>query len=332
LVSQKGTVLFAKIGIGKGVNDVTFHLNYITPAGVLKPKFVQNKFIMNKQLRKIIPLSFLAVLIYCTTTFSQDSARVPRKKIYHVNYITGSLIIAGGLASDYPAIGRIKNKSNLTNSEILDLNPNLVNPLDRWAIEQNPSQYKMYSKLSDNIEPPIFIVLPALLGLDKKIRQDWLDLLFMYVEGHVITFTFYNYSWLGPTFQNKFRPITYYSSLPMSDRTTGNNRNSAYSGHTASVAYTSFFVAKVYCDYHPDASKFLWYTLAVIPPLAMGYIRVKALAHMPSDCMTGLTVGALVGIVLPQLHKFKCKGIALGMMNIPGAQGLDVCWTLPAQK
>jgi membrane-associated phospholipid phosphatase len=287
---------------------------------------------MNKQRGKTLPLCILVIFAYCSSAFCQDSVRAPRKKMYHVNYITGSLIIAGGLVSDYPAIGRIKNKPDLTNSEILDLNPGLLNPLDRWAIQQNPSQYLMYSKLSDNIEPPIFVILPALLGLDKKIRKDWLDILFMYVEGHVITFTVYNYSWLGPTFQNKFRPITYYTSLPMADRTTGNNRNSAYSGHTASVAYTSFFVAKVYCDYNPDASKFLIYTAALIPPLAMGYIRVKALAHMPSDCITGLTVGALVGIILPQLHKFNCKGITLGMMSIPGASGLDVCWTLPTQK
>jgi membrane-associated phospholipid phosphatase len=286
---------------------------------------------MNKQLRKIIPLCIFAVFTYYSPAFCQDSVRATRKKIYHVNHFTGSLIIAGGLASDYPAIGRIKNKPDLSSAEILDLNTAILNPLDKWAIEQNPSQYLTFSKLSDNIEPPIFIILPGLLGLDKKIRQDWLDLLFIYVEGHVITFTIYNYSWLGPTFQNKFRPITYYTSLPMAERTTGNNRNSAYSGHTASVAYTAFFVAKVYCDYHPDASKLFWYTLALIPPLAMGYIRVRALAHMPSDCITGLSVGALVGIVLPQLHKFNCKGITLGMMNIPGASGVDICWTLPKQ-
>lgn len=290
---------------------------------------------MNKLLLKNTSLNifylFLAIF-YSYDSFCQtpDSAR--RKKIYHVNRLTGSLIIAGGLATDYPAIGRIKGKQDLSNAEIADLNPGLLNSLDRWAIEQNPSQYKLYSTLSDDVQIPMYIIVPTILAFDKKIRKDWLDLLFMYVEGHVITFTFYNYSWLGPTFQNRFRPITYYTSLPVSDRTTGNNRNSAYSGHTASVAFTSFFLAKVYCDYNPGASKFLIYTAAIIPPLAMGYLRVRALAHMPSDCLTGLSVGAVVGIVLPQLHKFNKKGITLGMLNLPGATGLDVCWTLPTQS
>ncbi|HTB30942.1 MAG TPA: phosphatase PAP2 family protein [Bacteroidia bacterium] len=289
---------------------------------------------MNKLQSRAIYIKISCLIIgitYSITGICQTPDPVPRKKIYHVNYITGSLIIAGGLVSDYPAIGRIKDKADITSGEIADLNTGLLNPLDRWATEQNPSQYKLYSTLSDDVQIPMYVLVPAILAFDKKIRMDWLDLLFMYVEGHIVTFTFYNYSWLGPTFQNKFRPITYYTSLPMSDRTTGNNRNSAYSGHTASVAYTSFFLAKVYCDYNPEASKFLIYTAAVIPPLAMGYLRVRALAHMPSDCMTGLTVGAVIGIVLPELHKFSKKGITLGMLSIPGATGLDVCWTLPTK-
>jgi hypothetical protein len=58
----------------------------------------------------------------------------------------------------------------------------------------------------------------------------------MYLEGDTITFTFYNYSWLGPTFQNRYRPLTYYTDLSSADRMDGGNRNSFYSGHVASVA------------------------------------------------------------------------------------------------
>jgi len=273
--------------------------------------------------------SALIALIFSARVCGQSSDSVQYVKHYHVNYLTGSLIIVGGLASDYPSIGRIKSKPAISAEEILALNTSIINPLDRWAVQLNPGQRLMYSKISDEIEPPIFVVLPALLALDKKIRKDWFSLLFMYCEGHVITFTFYNYSWFGPTFQNRYRPLTYYTQLSMNDRTSGNNRNSAYSGHTASVAFTSFFVAKVYCDYHPEACKFLIYTAALIPPVVMGYIRVKALAHFPSDDMVGLSVGAAVGVILPELHKFKCKGVALGVMAIPGASGLSMCWTLP---
>jgi len=264
---------------------------------------------------------------------SQDSILSLNPKIYHINYVSGSIIIAGGLATDYPAIGRIKGKADITPAEICALNPGVIDQLDQWALHQSTNDYLMYGKISDYSQIPMYTVVPALLSFNKKIRKDWLDVLFIYCEGHVITFTLYNYSWFGPTFQNRYRPITYYTNLPLTDRTTGNNRNSAYSGHTASVAYTSFFMAKVFCDYHPGigGDKYLIYTAALIPPIAMGYLRVKALAHFPSDDLVGLSIGSAVGIILPELHKIKCKGITLGMFNIPGASGLNVCWTLPAK-
>jgi hypothetical protein len=282
----------------------------------------------------LLILSVSLMLSFSGNIFCQSYDSTRRARVYHVNYISGSIIIIGGLATDYPAISRIKGKTDISPSEIEALNPGVINQFDQWALHQSTNNYLLYSKISDYSQIPMYTVVPALLGFDKKIRKDWLDILYMYCEGHVVTFTFYNYSWFGPTFQDRYRPITYYTNLPLADRTSGNNRNSAYSGHTASVAYTSFFMAKVYCDYHPDigGDKYFIYAAALAPPLAMGYLRVRALAHFPSDDAVGLSIGSAVGIILPELHKFKCKGITLGMLNIPGATGLDICWTLPAQK
>src|SRR5450755_975538 len=204
--------------------------------------------------------SVLAFLLISHISFCQYPDSTTKTKRYHVNYLTGSAIIGGGLATDIFAISRIKNKPNVTDAELLALNTDAINSIDRWALHQDPSKYKMYGKISDAIEPAIFLILPALLGLDKKIpKKEWLDILFMYIEGHTITFTFYNYSWLGPTFQNRFRPLTYYTQLPLAARMGGGNRSSFYSGHSASTAFTSFFVAKVYCDFHPElgAAKYL---------------------------------------------------------------------------
>jgi membrane-associated phospholipid phosphatase len=262
-----------------------------------------------------------------------DSSIRPRR--YHVNYVTGSIILAVGLGTDALAISRIKGKPAVTPAELQALNPDVLNSMDRWALRQDPTNYRQYSKLSDVIEPPLFIVLPALLGLDKKIpKREWMDILFMYFEGHTITFTFYNYSWLGPTFQNRFRPLTYYSQLPLADRTNGGNRNSFYSGHTASVAFTTFFITKVFCDYHPDLGfgKYVLYTAALIPPVVMGYFRVRALAHFPSDDLVGLMLGAVIGVAVPALHKAEDRGVALNLFSTPESTGLSVCWTIPSHR
>ncbi len=121
----------------------------------------------------------------------------------------------------------------------------------------------------------------------------------------------------------------------MAAREDGVATATPFSGHCASVAFTSFFVAKVYCDYHPDlgAAKYLLYTAALIPPVVMGYLRVKALAHFPSDDLVELiTLGSAIGIILPELHKFNYKGVTLGMSCTPEALGLSICWTPPRSQ
>ena len=167
--------------------------------------------------------------------------------------------------------------------------------------------------------------------IDKNIRKDWLHILFMYVEGHTLTFTFYNYSPLGPFFQNRYRPAVYYPELGLAAQENSNNRNSFYSGHVASCAYSTFFMVKVYCDYHPNigAAKYLLYLAASVPPLFMGYARIRSLDHYPSDIAVGFGLGAVLGIVVPALHKLPCsKYLSLGLSPSPDAVGLSVRWNL----
>lgn len=275
-------------------------------------------------------LYFFAALIFCTTAFSISPDTVKATKIYRVNRPIVGAIIAVGMLSDYFAIARIKDKATITDEELHVLNPDLLNSIDRWALDQNPADRDRYKQYSDVGQIPI-ILLPGLLLFNKNIRKDWFDLLLIYAEGHTITFTMYNYSFLGPTFQNRYRPMTYYTEFSDADRKSGNNRNSFYSGHVASAAYSTFFMAKVYCDYHPNmgAEKYLWYTAAVIPPAVMGYLRIKALDHFPSDDAVGLMLGAVIGIIIPELHKNSHdKNLSLGMFTSPDAMGLSVQYAL----
>ena len=87
----------------------------------------------------------------------------------------------------------------------------------------------------------------------------------------------------------------------------GSQRNSFYSGHVASVATASFFIAKILEDYHPDwtGKKWLFYGLAIVPPTVMGVMRVQAVRHYPSDAIVGGVLGALTGILIPELHRIK---------------------------
>jgi len=264
-----------------------------------------------------------------TPEITKSSAKGPSR--YHVNYAVVGTITGIGMVGDYFAIARIKGKPNLSDAELNILNTAIIDPINRWGLKQDASQRMKFSHISDYFMSSVFL-LPGLLVLNKNIGKEWGDLLMMYAEGHTITFSFYNYSFLGPTFNNKFRPLTYYTELPADERKNGNNRNSFYSGHTASVAFTTFFMAKVYCDYHPDFSvgkKILVYSAAFVPAAMEGYFRVRSLAHFPSDNMVGLALGAAIGIIVPELHKNHKNNLTLGIYNVPGGMGLSTCLRLP---
>ena len=274
-----------------------------------------------------IAIFLLAGIFTVTGLHAQDSSRIPSP--YHVNYWVTGTIIAAGLASDAPAISRIKAKSTISEQELQDLDRTDMNSIDKWALHLNYSRAKSYATYSDYTMSALLVFLPATMFVNKKVTHDWLDILAIYYETQTITFSIYNYSFLGPTFNNRYRPMVYYENAPLANRTSGYDRSSFYSGHVASTAAGSFCMAQMYIDYHPDLSvggKILLYGIASVPPLVISYMRVEALAHFPSDCMVGFGVGALCGIIIPELHHSKNKNLSLGVFSSPAGSGLSMNW------
>lgn len=260
-----------------------------------------------------------------THSFTADSSLHPFK----VNRWVSGGIVSVGLFSDYFLVPMIIHKKDLTDAELQGLNKDVyINSFDHWALTLDPSKRNSFRTYSDYTSE-ILYALPLSLAFDGYIRRDWINLVLLYLETHSITFSIYNLSFMGPTFQNKYRPIVYYDELPFDQRNWGNNRNSFYSGHVASSTAATFFMAKVYSDYHPElgANKYLLYGAAAIPPLFLGYLRVKSLDHFPSDVAVGFIVGAMCGILVPELHRLKDKPISVGAFSSPeGDGGICVQW------
>ena len=276
--------------------------------------------------RRLIVLVCLSICL-AQQVYPQSSARDTSFHPYHINYwVTGSLI-GVGLTTNYLGVSRVFHKQILSPAEIQNLNRDVINGFDVWALKQDPSTRQKFATYSDYAVAST-VVLPVLLMFDKQIRRDWLDVLLMYVETMSITPNIYEWSPLGVTFQNRIRPLAYYDQLTYDERKSGSNRNSFYSGHEAVVKASTFFMAKVYSDYHPEIgnNKYLLYAAATIPPLIEGYFRVRALAHFPSDVLVGMGVGALCGIVIPELHRFQDKNISLGLYSSSEATGLTLKW------
>lgn len=246
---------------------------------------------------------------------------------YHVNYwVTGS-ICSMGILANLIGIPHTLNKEDVSLLEIQALNRGSISGIDYWALKQDPSKIDIFENYSD-YTLVISVLLPGLLMFDEKIKQDWSDILLMYIETMSITTNIYEWSFLGPTFQNRFRPVTYYDQLTYDQRKSGDNRISFYSGHVATVTAATFFMIKVYSDYNPGIgnNKYLLYGAATIPPLILGYFRVKGLKHFPSDVMVGIGVGALCGIIIPEFHRSQDKDITLGLYSSIDATGIDFKW------
>lgn len=259
----------------------------------------------NKTMRSAIVVCLLSTLTWQLSAQSiinqEDNYS---KKVYHVNRWVSGGIILSGVYTNQIARDKLHKKPTITEDNINRIMSLGVNRFDRAALRQDVMKREDAAKFSDVLLLSSSAA-PLLLFLDKDIRQSWLDIGMLYAETQIINLNFYAWSPIGPSFVERYRPVVYYNVLPVEERNYSSLRNSFFSGHTSSTAAATFFMAKVYNDYHPDlgGKKYMIYGLAAIPPTVMGIYRIKALRHFPSDVIVGGLVGAGVGILVPELHR-----------------------------
>ena len=224
---------------------------------------------------------------------------LPRHKsgVYRMNYKTVVPIIVVGFTATAYSFSKIYSKTNTPDATVLALNKNDIPAYDRWATKYHDldmdkiSYYPFYAVMP----------LPAILFIDKRMRRDAGKISIMYLEAFAFTGVVYGSS---VYFIDRYRPDVYNTTLDMSYRHNGNYRNSFFAGHVAVVATSTFFIAKVYDDYHPESNwKWLVYGGATAATLGMGYMRLEAGKHFPSDILVGTLVGVTSGLLTPTLHK-----------------------------
>ncbi|MBS1939476.1 MAG: phosphatase PAP2 family protein [Bacteroidetes bacterium] len=82
------------------------------------------------------------------------------------------------------------------------------------------------------------------------------------------------------------------------------DRLSFWSGHTANTAAITFSTACLVqrSDAAPAMKTTAWITAAAVPA-CMGYLRMRAGRHFPTDVLVGYAVGAAVGLLVPYVHR-----------------------------
>lgn len=267
---------------------------------------------------KIIALFILIMSIFLICPLSIVGQKMNKEKpaMYKVNQSIEIPITVGLFIINQFGFQAIDDKSTLSDYEISQLDANDIWKSDRRAIRQDASKMQLAGDISD-LALKISVSLPGLLAIDKKIRRDWFDLLVLYGETHAINTSIYISS---AACIDRIRPLAYNKDAPLEVRKGPGTKNSYYSGHVSSAASASFFMAKIFSDYHPEIGnkKYWLFGAALIPPIVVGFHRYKAMKHFPTDIITGTLVGAAAGILIPELHKNKKRENGLSIAPVVG--------------
>ncbi len=248
-----------------------------------------------------------------------DATTSPLEPRHKLNFKVDIPVTSVGVVWTVYAFQKIYEKPHSDTADILALNKNDLNKLDRWAAGMHDadaaktSDYFFYGSMP----------LPLLLLLDKKIRHDAPRVGFMYLESMAITGLLYTGT---DYFVDRYRPEAYNTEKSAGERTDGNYRNAFFAGHVALVGTSTFFMAKVYNDYHPHNNfKYVMWGGAILATGTTAYLRHKAGKHFPTDIAVGAAVGVLSGVLVPELHrnkKFRDSGIGFSPALIYNKPGL----------
>ncbi|MCI4648854.1 phosphatase PAP2 family protein [Phaeodactylibacter sp.] len=177
------------------------------------------------------------------------------------------------------------------------LDPLRINRLDRIATLQASEK----ARLASDITLRTALILPLGLLAESNSRDNFGVVSVMWLETLLITNGITRLVKIGA---RRSRPYTYNPLTGEELKIDPEARLSFFSGHASNTAAMSFFTAQTLVQNRPDMQNkgLVWATAATLPALTALW-RVKAGKHFPSDVIVGYGIGALIGVLVPNLHR-----------------------------
>jgi len=262
----------------------------------------------------------------CPQAESPEEAASSNTKVFKLNAKTDIPITVVSAGWSVYCMTKVYNKGNSTEAQILSLDKNNINSFDRGAVTPYNSSIDKMSYIPFYVSIP----LPLMFFLTgKEMRSDFLELTFLYFETLSVT-GLAGYS--AVYFVDRYRPYAYDPSTSMGERMGQNAKNSFYAGHVEIISTSTFFMSEVYASYYPESKiKWLFFGGAVASTAWMGYMRLQAGEHFPSDVIIGGVAGALSGILVPYFHKNKILSntkVSLSPYSTGTANGLTMIYKI----
>lgn len=263
--------------------------------------------------------SALLLLIFSTNFFSyaQNNSDSP----YETSWAVDGTWVGVGLGLNGLGFKLIKDKEPLTPEELQAISKDDVPGFDRWAAGN-------YSKRADNISYYPFygsFAVPFVMMLTDQQRPHAGQISVLFIESMATTGALYT---ITAGLVDRSRPMVYNEDLSNDLRSEPAARRSFFAGHTAATATATFFAAKVFNDFNPDswAKSYVW-TAAALVPVWVGYLRQEAGKHFISDNIVGYGIGALSGILIPEVHKKENSQLSVYPAMGSEYQGLSMSYT-----
>ncbi len=275
---------------------------------------------------RLIVVVFSLLFLFHINVFGQKKYK-ESDSVYKVNKKVDLPVTLGLIGVSVWGYNYLSNKTGVSYQEAITFSPKDIWWFDRPATKQDASKRLNAHNVSD-VMLNTTVALPALLAFDSNIRKDWFDVLLLYGESHAVNSNFYI---LNSALISRPRPFNYNPDVPVEDKTANESRNSWFSGHVSSTSTASFFMAKVYSDYHPELGnkKYWLFAAAAVPPSLVALYRYKAMKHFPTDVLMGIGAGAATGILIPHIHKNKKEESAWAFVPFAGKiNGLQISYTL----
>lgn len=245
--------------------------------------------------------NFAIVILLLICSLSNAQSNSP----YEWKWVRDGIWTGAAFGTSAYGLILIQDKEGITEAEVNALNADDLNFADRWVAGKSSESA---SQISD-IPFAASFVLPLALLFNDDINDHTGQYIGMYLQSLSTTSALYT---VTAGLVNRSRPYVYDENLDIDRRTSNNGQRSFYSGHVAASATATFFAAKVYCDFNPDATGkgFIWAAAATIPAV-VGYYRLQAGQHFLTDILLGYGLGAATGILIPEMHKTKDSSLEL---------------------
>jgi membrane-associated phospholipid phosphatase len=239
---------------------------------------------------------------------------------YEVNWKKESPVVGGSLAALAVGVGLSLSVTPLTEEEISTLSREDVNAFDR------PATYN-YSEAANTASEIVVwtcMALPLSFLASERMREDAGTIALIYAETLLLS---NGITQVVKGAVQRVRPYAYNPEVPLAKKTDSYAKKSFYSSHTANAFASAVFFATVYGDYFPTSNwrPYVWVG-SLFAAATVGYFRIEAGMHFPTDVLAGGVVGAAIGRMLPRWHRRSASHLNVVPVYYYGHAQMQVEW------